>query len=64
MNDRGENMNKINPLHLKEEIKNGNLILSKDENKDLILLYDVEKKRVFTIGKISELKDIRFLIHS
>ena len=56
-------MDKINLLHLKEEIKNGNLILSKDENKDLILLYDVEKKRVFTIGKISELKDIKYFIN-
>lgn len=56
-------MDKINLLNLKEQIKNGNLILSKDENRDLILLYDVEKKRVFTIGKISELKDIRYFIN-
>lgn len=56
-------MDRINLLYLQKEIKNGNLILSKDENKDLILLYDVEKKRVFTIGKISELKDIRYFIN-
>ena len=51
-------MDKINLLHLKKQIKNGDFVLAKDENKDLILIYDTEKKRVFTIGKISELKDI------
>ena len=52
-------MNRTNLLHLQKEIKNGDFILAKDENKDLILLYDIENKRVFTIGRISELKEVK-----
>lgn len=57
-------MDRTNLLHLQKEIKNGDFILAKDENKDLILLYDTENKRVFSIGRISELKDVGFLINS
>ena len=57
-------MGRTNLLHLQKEIKNGDFILAKDENKDLILLYDTENKRVFSIGRISELKDVGFLINS
>ena len=52
-------MIRIDPLYVKKEIEKGNLILAKDKNNDFILLCDAENGETFSIGRISELKDIR-----